>query len=286
MTIRVLSLLLVAQLALVAYVYWPRESGPAVATALVEDLPAAAIQSLRISDGESVVALRRAGDAWLGEDDLPADADKVDLLLTALTATDPGYAIATSAGAALRFEVAEARFQRRIELTGAAGSEVVYLGTSPAFRKVHARRADAEAVHVIDLNSYDAPSAFASWLDRDLLALRDVTEISSDGFELRLDDGDWIATDGSSADPEAVASLLQAVAALRVTGLATEDEAALAEAGTTVLQLVATDAAGGATLTLIENDEQFFLRSSRYDALFGTSSYDAGRLRDAAGALR
>ena len=71
-----------------------------------------------------------------------------------------------------------------------------------------------------------------------------------------------------------------------MTGLATEEDSALASADSEVLVLTAgTDAANGTTLTVFENESRYFLRSSAYEPLFSISSSDAEELLEGAGAL-
>ena len=246
MIIRLLSLLLVAQLAVAAYLYWPKtveRSAPNALATLALDT----VTRLTVSDGESAVTLTRAGDGWALEDGLPADPIKVGGVLQALTEQQPGYPIANSASAAQRFEVAEDDFQRRIELASADGAQTVYLGTSPAFRKIHARRGGDDSVYLLELNSYDAPTASASWLDRSLME-----------------------------------DLLQALSRLQVTGIASDGDRQLWEAAETSLRVTAGRGNGDeVTLLLRENDGRYFLQSSAFEPLFTLSAYDAERLTDA-----
>jgi hypothetical protein len=290
MIIRSLALLLLAQLALTAYLYWPRDGEQAAAERLAENLTVAAVESVTISDGESAVTLERVGDDWRSEDGLPADGGRVATLLGALLAEAPGYAIADSASAARRFRVAADDFERRVDLIAQDRSARVYLGSSPSFRKIHARRDGDDAVFVIALNSYDAPSAAASWLDRGLAALSGVVRMAIDGREYQFEAQRWVATgisaDSAEAIEDAVGALLQVLAGLQVTGLATADDAALASAENRVLALTATtESAEAVTLSLFASEDRYFLRSSAFEPLFSISSYDAQQLLDGVAAL-
>lgn len=285
--IRILSLLLAAQLALTIYLYWPQSTQRGGPLTLLPAVQRSAVQSLTIDGESSSLSLSRDGADWALDSGLPADPAKVDTLLAALLESDPGYPIANSESAARRFEVAKDDFERRITLTLGDGSQrIAYLGSSPAFRKVHARAADDDAVHVLELNSFDAPTAAAGWLDRRLLAMAAIDSATLGALRLRLGEDGWAMADGSPVDAQAAEDLVQALAALQVTGMAAAESSDSVSEENRRLSLVAASGEAQQTLTLYETeDDRFLLRSSRYAPLFTVSSYDAGRLRDAVRAL-
>ena len=281
MIIRLLALLLVAQLAVAAYLYWPKPVERSAPDALVT-LASDTITQLTLSDGESSVTLARARDGWSLEDGLPADPIKVSGVLQTLTEQQPGYPIANSASAAQRFEVADEKFQRRIELVSGDSVQTIYLGTSPAFRKIHARRSGDDAVYLLELNSYDAPTASMSWLDRSLAAVSDINTLTLDERSFALADGVWADDSGLAADAAAMEDLVQALSRLQVTGIASDEDKQLGEAGETSLRLTAGRGNGDEiALSLRENDGRYFLQSSAFDPQFTLSAYDAERLIDA-----
>jgi len=282
--IRVLSVLLALQLLITLVLYWPQPQGVNRSEALVAGLDRESIGRIGITDGEGASSLlTRDSEGWRLDSGLPADGSKVATLIDALTGADPGYAIATSDSAATRFRVAAEDFERRIVLEGADEDRVLYLGTSPSFRKVHARRADEAAVFVIELNSYDAPTADGSWLDRSLLAAEDLSTLELYGVRYRLDGDLWVRDDGAEVDGEAMDALVQALSRLQVSGLAAEDDEDVDEAGE-ALRITLGEGDTASRLTVLDNpgSERYFLSSDRFDAVFSTSAYDAERLLDAA----
>ena len=284
--IRLLSAVLVIQLILVAVLYWPRLTAREAPGALVDTLAREEISRITIEGDDDAVTLSRDDDGWILASGLPADTDRVTTLLGALLATDPGFAIADSSAAAARFEVADDDFERRIELAGDGASAVVYLGTSPSFRKIHARRDGDSAVYVIELNSFDAPTGAGEWLDRTLLAARDLTAIGLYGVDYELEDEGWQRADGEAVDAGAMEELLQVLASLRVSGIEEADDDALVDAGES-LRIDLSSGGERFRLTVLDNpeEERFYLRSDRFDETFGTSAYDAERLIDAARAV-
>lgn len=285
--IRILSILLVIQVGIVAALYWPRETTTTARTALVENLASTDISTVTVADADgATVSLSRGAEGWQLASGLPADEGKLTLLLNALLGSDPGYAIADSSSAATRFEVASEGFERRITLAGPSSEVTVYLGSSPSFRKIHARRDGENAVFVIELNSYDAPVGDADWLERALLAERDVSRISLYGIDFTLSGESWQRADGGAVDADAMESMVQGLASLQVSGIAEADDAEAAAADET-LRIDIGDGDARSRLTVLNNpeSERYYLRSDRYDATFSTSAYDAERLVDAARAL-
>jgi hypothetical protein len=122
-------------------------------------------------DREKIVLARKNG-AWvLGQGhDFPADTRGVNTLLDRLLALQTGTPVATTPEARERFKVDETSFERRITLeTRDADPVVVYLGTSPGLRQVHARVDNDDAIYVVKMASYDVPLDSSSWEDKTLL---------------------------------------------------------------------------------------------------------------------
>lgn len=281
---RFLAFLLVFQLLLIAVLYWPDGDDPVLRSALLESVDPGALTAVDITDGDgNSIRLQRDGDGWRLPGELPADSGKVATLLDALLARDPGFAIARSDAAAPRFEVAQDRFERKIELLADGDPHTVFLGSSPSFRKVHARVQDDSAVYVLDFNSYDAPATAIGWLDRGLFAMRDLEAMTLNGNTFRLDGDRWLTAAQEPADGEAMDALLTALAGLQVSGINDADnETAAAAAEILRIDTVAADGTRRG-LRVLENSEAelYYLRGDDVDGLFNTSAYDAERVRDA-----
>ena len=287
---RILSAILALQLALLAALYWPRSSGPVSAGALLAEMAGDALRriSIEAGDAQSVTLSRDADSArWQLASGLPADESKVAALLDALTERDSGFAIADSAGAAARFQLGDEAFERRIRLANADTERAVYLGSSPSFRKIHARREGESAVYVLELNSYDAPTTENDWLDRSLLALRNIDALTLYGIAFELGSEGWTRGDGGAVDAEAMETLVQALASLRVSARVKDgdEDAAAAEES---LRLDVRSGDTGTRLVLLEHSDtqadidRYYLSSDRYAGVFDTSAYDAERLLEAA----
>ena len=138
-TIVALIVLLLLQLGLMVLVYRPPAimHSEAAAAPLVR-FTGSHIEEIHVGDNlDREVILAREGGSWRlpDLDNLPADRDKIDALLEAITSQDHGWPVADTVAARQRFQVAAYHFRRRLTLIG--DGELlgpIYLGTSPGFR--------------------------------------------------------------------------------------------------------------------------------------------------------
>lgn len=281
--IALLTLALVLQLGVLASRYWDASGDtPGERAGNARLLPARMkVTQLLISDeydNETVIA--RRGEYWVLPEllDLPADADKVNSML-AILATDHLWPVAVSTAARQRFQVAEYLYQRKLVIAAANGDEtVVYLGTSPGFRKVHARNEARDEVLSIPLNVHDVPAFPGAWLDPRLLQVRTPVGIDGDSYSLRFENGGWVSGFGGTPNPAEVEALLDTLRTLHVEGVASVDmhrELMNAEAA---LELRVRGLAGTVTLELFAADDRYFVLSSEYPLFFRLSRYDFDRL--------
>jgi hypothetical protein len=147
------------------------------------------------------------------------------------------WAITTSPSAHERFEVADDKYQRRIQLY--AGKDLVatlYVGSSPGLRQSHLRADGSDAVYNGELASYELPAKAADWLDDNLLAARDATRISGPDYSIEKGADGWSLTSADAASPAAgldensAENLAAALAGLRVQGVATAGRVAKQDA--------------------------------------------------------
>lgn len=281
----VLLLVLVIQVFLAAVVYWPQRQEPVADPA--EPLLAvdpAVVTGIQLADDEGNEALlQRIDGHWQlpARHDLPADTALVERLLRMLTEDWRGYPVATSIAARQRFEVASYRFQRRVTLLGADDAQLgsVFLGTAPAFRRIHARRDTDEAIYSMDFSSFEAPAHDSGWLDRRLLQVRQPHSIQGAGFALaQTDSGDWRAANGAAPEPRELEALLVSLANLQVDGIAGEDQQRSLAAATPAFRLNATTATGERSLDFYLLEDGHFVHDPRHDLFFTVSGYDFDRL--------
>jgi len=165
---------LVGQLLLIAIVYWPK-SGESQAGKILADLSPAAVDGLSISDADNNrVELVKEEGVWqvrLADKSLyPAEKNKVERLLEKLAGLDRGRLVSSAPTTRRRFEVADDHFSRRLALKKGGEETVIFLGSSPGYRKIHLRRGDEDGIYLVrELAAWEAATKAASWWQRNYL---------------------------------------------------------------------------------------------------------------------
>lgn len=284
-TTALLLLVLAIQCLIAAIVFWPREpvaNGGAGLALLPFDSTAVDTVNLLDAHGNKVV-LRRSGDRWtiLGETPLPADAQLVDTLLTALFRHRRGWPVAHTEQARRRLQVDPEYFQRRIDLTGNGQALAsVYLGASPSFRRAHMRNAMQQNIYSIPLDTSSLPLTGGEWVDPRLLQVRVPLRIDADLYSVYYENDRWLAGSGLSAEKNEATALVNALKTLQVGAPAsssTAESLALTEAD---LILSVQSLGGDSTLALYTLGGRHFIKSSEYPWFFILRQGDYRRLTE------
>jgi hypothetical protein len=262
--------LLVAQLLLIGAFFvfdQPAEQGSGLL-----DLDPATVSSLTITDadGESI-ELTSVDGRWQLPGGAAADGAKIQAVLERLADMNSLWPVAATQSSQSRFEVAEDNFQRRLDISADGNEYVVYLGSSPGYRRVHARNQDADDIFSVEFSNFEVPADADEWLDKSQLEADSVTSVRlADGWVLRQEDGSWLVDDGP-VDDESVSALVRQLEGMRLLGVFEGDEGSLGEAQT----LEVTDAQGTYTLTVRHEPEAdvYVVESSRVPGSFTVASY-------------
>ena len=279
----VLLLVLLIQCGVAAIIFWPKQSpGSGPTEQGLAPFPVDKIDELRIGDEfDNEAILVKTGKQWLLPDleNLPADPTKVESLLQSITGQAENWPIARSPASRQRFQVADYYYQRRLTLWSASEKlATLFLGTSPGYRKVHARNENQDPIYSITLNTFDTPAVSTDWLEPRLLQVRAPLRIDSDLYNISLENGVWRSATGGTPDEKELESLIAALKALQVDGVADEDlqrELFTAEAD---LVLNIESLAGEVTLELITLNDNHYIHSSEYPLFFTLSAFDFDRL--------
>lgn len=252
-------------------------------------------------DQAKVVLVKKDG-RWQLPDagDFPADGTRITRLLDRLAGLEGGDVVAATSGAHARFKVSDEAFERRITLArGEASQATLYLGTSPALRRLHARRQGEDDVHIVQLALFDVPVKAADWQDKALLTVpqAEIAAIDLDGLRLERgadDDAEqgegaqWTASplpEGKRLKADAAAKLARLLAELRfemMLGKAAKPEYGLARPA---LRLTLTRKGGEAVeyrLGKAADKEEYTLKVSSRPEYFRLASWTAKDLLDAA----
>ena len=192
-----------------------------------------AVNEILIEEADANVTLTLDENHWKLNDDnaTMASVEKVNELLASLNAVQAGLPVASKVSSHAQLAVADDDFQRRIQLK--SNSQVVadlYLGTSPGFRKSHARQVGEDAVYAVKLSALDVPASQDDWLDRNVLAFSDVSAIAAEDINIELEkvDDQWAIAQSPSQsktheiDEAALEAFAGTLASLSVIGFAEE----------------------------------------------------------------
>ncbi len=246
-TNQILAAVLAVQIVLVAVVFWPRPAASvADGESLFAGLEAEQITQLTISDatGKHVKFAKETGNWVLPEaDDYPCQANKVPEFLEKIVALKTNRLVTQTSASHKRLKVADADFERRIELELADGTtHRLYLGSSPSYGATHVRAEGQNEVYLASLSASDAWVNASNWVDTlyfsvaqdQIVALTLENENGRFEFE-KDDDGTWTMKDLAADETlnennvRSLASRPASVRMLRPLGKTEQDDYGLKE---------------------------------------------------------
>lgn len=174
-TIQFLTLALIVQLLILATVLFTKNQSTETEGGLLLEFAVESVDSLIIGDGTGELEIKKQGDGWYlpGYGELAVKSEKVTEILDELAKLHTSWPVATTEDAAKRFEVSKENAQKSLQLK--SGDEIVgklYLGTSPGFRKVHARVSEDDNVYAVEFSQYRVSTKGEDWFDKNFLAYK------------------------------------------------------------------------------------------------------------------
>jgi hypothetical protein len=237
---QILIVLLVVQLALVGFIFWPRPASEAQGGPLLADFNPEEVTALTITDAEgNQLALAKSGDQWVLPDagGFPVDGEKVTPFLEKIAAVQADRLVTQTEGSHARLQVAPDEFNRRLELTLAKGAtDELYVGSSAGAAATHVRADGQPQVFLTgELAAWDANPQVTAWVDTlyftvPQTATTGITLKNQNGtFEFEKEGDTWTMAglaEGETLDQAAVSALLNQAGSVRLTDvLGTEEEA-------------------------------------------------------------
>ena len=282
-SVAALLLILIIQFFITASLLWPdKESANLRTDQTLVAFSASTVDKIRIGDEfDNEVLLIKSGEQWLLPDleNLPADSVKVRALIQSVSGEQETGAIAHSPAARQRFQVADYYYQRRLTLFSAGQAlDTLYLGTSPRFRKVHARNDRQNAIYSITLSAFETAATNGAWLESRLLQVRAPLRIDTDFYNLSFESGRWLSGTGRVPNDTELEGLISTLKSLQIDGVAGEELQHELSAVEPDLVMAIQSLTGDVTLTLITVDNKHFISSSEYPIFFTLSAYDFDRL--------
>jgi len=158
---------LLLQLAVIAYLYWPvqPESGPSApffAGVVLSDITAVTINDA----DDKTIKMQRTEKGWIiSGAGFPANTDAIKMVLGKIIGLSSERLISRTKSSRLRLEVAEQSHNRRVDLQLTDGlTKTFYLGSSPSQKNSYFREADSDLVYLVKgLSSWELQSDAESW---------------------------------------------------------------------------------------------------------------------------
>jgi hypothetical protein len=129
-------------------------------------------QAILAEPGKEPLSLVKKDGKWTipSRWNFPASSDKIAQTLDKLRDMKKSWPVGETASARKRFKVTEEAFEKKIAfMKGGKEKKVLFLGTSPSYRKVHARPADSDKVFAADFSAYEVSVRAEDWEDKKFL---------------------------------------------------------------------------------------------------------------------
>ena len=243
------------------------------------------IDRVSLDDGDGPeISLAKSDDGWKLGSGMPADDEKMVGVLSKLQELKRPWPVATTSATQDRFEVSDEKYQRRVQLYASDDLKAdFYLGTSPGYRRVHAREVDGDDIFSIDFSNYEIPTTVNDWLDKTLLgASGEVTEVAREGaWRLNKGEEGWLLDD-VAADQNAADGLTGRFENLRIMGVLAdpEDSATSTEGVEHRGTFLVSDADGQQRVEIFHRTEEddYLIRGDRVVGTFTLATYIAEQI--------
>lgn len=296
---QILAGILVLQIVLSVFVFWPKSATTGASEPLFPDLESSDMVALTITDADgNSIQLKKVSrdasselaEAWVlpDADDYPARLDKITPLLDKIVGLTTGRLVTRTNVSHKRLQVAPDDFMRRIDFEMADGTKrTFYLGSSPSYGATHFRvEGQSETYLTSQLSIWEAKADAVSWIDTAYLSVPqdDIAKLTLENangtFTFTKDDeGKWtmaeLAADETLNETEVTARVRQAASVNLIRPLGKEEKAAY---GMDKPQAVVTLETGDKTITLrvgakdaadnsyvvISSESPYYVRVSEY----------------------
>ncbi len=280
--INALLLVLIIQSAMVATLYWP-EAGlmEVLSTSELVPFEPYLLDEIHLGDDKGNEAvLVKVGEHWILPDlnGLEVNPELIEGLLKSVISSKTGWPVASSVAARQRFALTDYNFKRRLTLIG--GGDLlgtIYLGDSPAYRKVYARNSVHDGIFAISYSTVDASANDSDWLDKRTLQVQSPVSISSENYSLRKSEDKWLSSQGSQPDKRELDALLLALGTVQINGVANEDLQRTLSIAVPDIKLSVETKEGTTQFELFTLGERHYIHCSDHSLFFTMSTYDFNR---------
>ncbi|MCB0164481.1 MAG: DUF4340 domain-containing protein [Anaerolineae bacterium] len=198
---QILLIVLVIQIALAVWVFWPQPAASQTSGPLLSDFSTDSVTSLAISDSENTLTLAKQDGQWVLPDagNFPATEANVTTVLDNIEKVQTNRLVTQTDTSHRRLQVAPDDFNRRLELTMSNGTtHDLYVGSSAGAGATHVRLDNQPEVYLTgDLDAFSINPEAGSWIDTlyftvPQTATTKLTLINGNGtFEFVKDGENW-----------------------------------------------------------------------------------------------
>jgi hypothetical protein len=165
----ILLAILVIQLAVVAYIYWPSQRITSSGDPLLVGVTVDNVTGLTITDNnDRSVSFVKEGDTWTvaDTDGYPVREEKMKQTLEKLIAVTGNRLVTQTEGSHDRLQVAEDNYLRKVDVTTAEGTQTLYFGSSAGASATHVRTATEPATYLTgEIATWELDTLISTWID-------------------------------------------------------------------------------------------------------------------------
>jgi len=227
---QILLIVLVVQIALAVWVFWPKPAASQSSGPLLGDFSTDSVTSLAISDSEKTLTLAKQDGKWFLPDagDFPVTETNVTTLLDNIEKVQTNRLVTQTDTSHRRLQVAPDDFNRRLELSLSNGTtHDLYVGSSAGAGATHVRLDNQPEVYLTgDLDAFSINPQAGSWIDTLYFTVPQTAttkltlENSNGALEFVKDGANWTLSDladGETFNQNAFTNMLNQVISVRMT---------------------------------------------------------------------
>jgi hypothetical protein len=212
-----LLVVLLLQLALSAYLFWPSSGLSTSGEVLLPGVTAASVTALTITDdSDRSVKFVKEGDVWTlaDSDGYPANSEKITQTLDKLVAIATDRLVTQTSSSHGRLQVADNDYLRKVDITTSSGVQTLYLGSSAGASSTHVRAATEEATYLTNqVATWELDTLQTTWIDVSYYEVpkEQITEVTlenANGTLTFVPNGEeWTLSDATPDEPVASANI-------------------------------------------------------------------------------
>ncbi|GLX77321.1 hypothetical protein tinsulaeT_06610 [Thalassotalea insulae] len=187
------------------------------------------LNKVQIIAENTELTLIKRNDRWRleGYPKLPLAESKVAAVTDKLIRSQVTWPVTNTQSSHERFKVANDSFEKHIIYTDSSGErQALLLGKSPSFKQLYVRNSEQDEVFSIEFSAYQLSTEIDDWLDKTLLSVDGISQISHAAISLAKRDEKWQLVPPSTLgeqqtlDSENIQELVNQLTSLSVSGLA------------------------------------------------------------------